>query len=946
MTFTSSLRTALSFRVRQVTALALLFYVAVSVVLFLTDRLAPTSNAEKQDALGLNLEEAYEDLYVITARPHPFNSRQNDRVRTYLLSRLNDVAEGHSHVHVLNDNTTAAFQDGSVVTYFQGNNILVRVDGSQVMGDGSGVLFSVHFDSVSTAPGATDDGMNIASLLQMVAYLAQNRPRRTAIFNFNNGEEDGLHGAHSFLAHPWSNLTSTFLNFEGAGAGGRPFLFRANSLPILRAFTHAHVPHLLANAISADAFAMRVIRSETDYAVYAGPRTSPSLLGGQFGVADHSGYTGTGGGMRGADVAFYQHRARYHTPEDSIRAMGRQGTRKALWASMETVRGAGAALLSMSARSLGEDVVEDAEPATYFSLFGTFLIAFPLRTLFFANIILLVLGPIILLSFSFLLYRQSLLLDSGWVRSTRGYGRFWFALLVSIGLHIGLVAGYLKLNPYTAHAHSAAVLASILTLSYIGFTLVLSIAQYVRPVPPAKQKFAILIEVYFVTWVFLVGATIFVGTKNLSGLYWVGAWNATALLAATLGMIEGLVGHGHSGREIILPCPPEDADGGQSHEEQEEAATERTPLINSHRTTQLPPSSVSILLDESVQDRSSLWWMAQMLFSVPVPLYFLGTLLQLWIQSMAQTAPDGGWTGILFIPLSLASILILLPLAPYAHKMHYLLTTLVVLVFVASTTYSWLVWPFNTSDSRLKVWFTSYVELTNLTQAPTANVLAAPQLVRATTELSAVSGFVDRVVVELPSSQAANASLACADKGRRPGLATCSWTVSSRWHPSVSRNGTWIQARAVRVNVTTARFNVRGENTRACRVSVANRTLRRFRVRSDTEHKWTEYTLPGTEDALPVRELRLWSRTWDDAFEAEIVFTEDNGGPIEGHVSCDWAEYAGGWTGGIASRPPVNGRTGAWIPALEEVLAFLPEWAVVTKIDDGLVLAESGFLLE
>jgi Zn-dependent M28 family amino/carboxypeptidase len=39
--------------------------------------------------------------------------------------------------------------------------------------------------------------MNIASLLQMVIYLSKNQPRRTAIFNFNNGEEDGLHGAHS-----------------------------------------------------------------------------------------------------------------------------------------------------------------------------------------------------------------------------------------------------------------------------------------------------------------------------------------------------------------------------------------------------------------------------------------------------------------------------------------------------------------------------------------------------------------------------------------------------------------------------------------------------------------------------------------------------------------------------------------------------------------------------
>ena len=62
---------------------------------------------------------------------------------------------------------------------------------------GSAVLFSAHYDSVSTGPGATDDGMSVVSLVQMVKYLAHNRPRRTAVFNINNGEEDGLHGAQT-----------------------------------------------------------------------------------------------------------------------------------------------------------------------------------------------------------------------------------------------------------------------------------------------------------------------------------------------------------------------------------------------------------------------------------------------------------------------------------------------------------------------------------------------------------------------------------------------------------------------------------------------------------------------------------------------------------------------------------------------------------------------------
>lgn len=60
------------------------------------------------------------------------------------------------------------------------------------------MLFSAHYDSVSTAPGTTDDGMGVVTLIQMVEYLGERRPKRTAVFNINNGEEDGLHGAHVY----------------------------------------------------------------------------------------------------------------------------------------------------------------------------------------------------------------------------------------------------------------------------------------------------------------------------------------------------------------------------------------------------------------------------------------------------------------------------------------------------------------------------------------------------------------------------------------------------------------------------------------------------------------------------------------------------------------------------------------------------------------------------
>jgi len=133
----------------------------------------------------------------ITAHPHPYNSHYNDAVHAYILSRLRPVAASTSYVHLSNDQTSnGSWASPGYGVYFEGTNILVKIDGK---GSGStdGVLFSAHYDSVSTAPGATDDGMGVVTLLQLIDHFAKNRPNRTAIFNINNGEEDWLNGAHA-----------------------------------------------------------------------------------------------------------------------------------------------------------------------------------------------------------------------------------------------------------------------------------------------------------------------------------------------------------------------------------------------------------------------------------------------------------------------------------------------------------------------------------------------------------------------------------------------------------------------------------------------------------------------------------------------------------------------------------------------------------------------------
>jgi len=143
----------------------------------------------------------------IAGRPHPFDSHANDAVHDHILSRVREATTGIAYVHIVDDivsNATYHYgadeeEDAStkkkpVAVYQEGNNILVKVDGREPSLEA--VLFSAHFDSVSTGSGATDDGMGVATLLQLVEYFAKNQPKRTVIFNINNAEEDGLNGAH------------------------------------------------------------------------------------------------------------------------------------------------------------------------------------------------------------------------------------------------------------------------------------------------------------------------------------------------------------------------------------------------------------------------------------------------------------------------------------------------------------------------------------------------------------------------------------------------------------------------------------------------------------------------------------------------------------------------------------------------------------------------------
>ncbi|TFK50887.1 Zn-dependent exopeptidase [Heliocybe sulcata] len=908
---------AFAFRTITTTLLAVLIYV----VLFLAVSITDDVPSIPKNLHGLNLTQADLDLHLITLRPHPYISHFNDVVRSYILSRVQDVASVHpSWVHVDSDTRSSASwatKASPHAVYFQGTNVLVKIDGTDPSyRDKDAVLFSAHYDSVSTAPGVTDDGMGVVTLLAMVEYLAKNRPRRTAVFNINNGEEDGLNGAHAFLEHPWSNITSTFLNLEGAAAGGRPILFRTTSHSPTRAFTSKYVPHPHSNVIAADGYSTGVLRSYTDYSVYEAA------------------------GYEGLDLAFYKGRSKYHTKYDAVPTT--EGGRRALWAMMESVLGAGNALLNE------EGVGKGGGKAVYFDFLGSSLVLLALRTEFVLDVILLVLGPISLIVLGALIYARkqreranALMVGEHIVPKkhwARGWGRFWLALLVGIGAQVGLVAGFVNLNPFIIHSSPFVVLTSTMSLAYLGLLLPLRLFTRFLPVPPAKQKLAIMLEMYPLTWVFLVIATVAADRWGIAATYWVTVLNLAVLLGCVVGCVEALVGKGHAGLEegdrerrrfvrgVRYEVGSENGEdginGAEGREVEDEVPTEITPLMRQQRVRDRDGHEYVVADDETDKeetDEAVGWWAVQMLFMTVLPVVLLLQVAFLVVNTLGQSLVDGSPAWVVYAGTCVISFLTVLPLAPFMHKMHKGVTFIAVAIFILTILYSWTVFPF-TSAAPFKVFFLQSVEISGQQTVATTSLIGAPS-------------YLKKVVAELPSTYGTHVN--CSDSSVRADLTACTWHSELMPTPEAGAEQ-FITLNATRLNGTSAELSFWGTNTRACRLYFDNGPVQYLHV-YEGDKKRTEMQ-PGygiSEKGLV--DVRLWSREWDEAFRVEVGWDLERG--LEGRVACEWAEYESGTAG---TGLPNNGAS---IPALEEALAFLPQWAVLTKANDGLVEAWERFVV-
>ncbi|MGB0495904.1 MAG: M28 family peptidase [Kangiellaceae bacterium] len=187
---------------------------------------------------GFNAKRAFEDLSHLLLinnkeQPHPVDSIENEIVAKRIISTMRSL--GYQE-EIQKQEFCLDHKNGSAKCALI-NNIIFRLNGSTHANkttdnhSNQAILLSAHYDSVNAAPGASDAGTAVATLIE-IARLLSDKPqaRNDIVFLFNDGEEAGLLGARAFMEnHPYAKEIKWVLNLDAIGSSGRSLMIETDN---------------------------------------------------------------------------------------------------------------------------------------------------------------------------------------------------------------------------------------------------------------------------------------------------------------------------------------------------------------------------------------------------------------------------------------------------------------------------------------------------------------------------------------------------------------------------------------------------------------------------------------------------------------------------------------------------------------------------------------------
>lgn len=958
-TIGSFVRSTFGFNSVPLTTLVTITTVLLGLLVYVSTSVTPPDVTDAQKPL---LNYAWTQLGEISRYPHPYFSHDNDRVRQHILNEVYSLAGSSEHfegaqIEVDDSQTDIFIQKEDVfdktappgkLTYFEGNNVVVRLSSKHSDKSLGAILLSAHFDSVPSSFGVTDDGAGIATMLAVLKHtLAQTEgPKRDIIFNFNNNEEFGLLGAEAFMHHSWAKNVSAFINLEGTGAGGKAILFRASDYGVASHYSAAQMP--FASSVYQEGFSNGFIHSQTDYKVY------------------------TEGGLRGLDIAFYKPRALYHTRRDNIAETTKQALNHMLVNTIDVTQ-------SMT----DADVFDhEDQPAVFSDIGGYLFIILPLQYVFVVSCLTLAVGPIFV-GFLFLLVLRKQI-SAGLSETILGG---WLRSIVSVG--VGATATYFVVEAlhlgnelYIVRSFYTPLFAGLGTFIFVNYVL-LGFFHFVRPV--CDQKLIILLELSVVLWALLLMSVIHEATHRATGEYHFLVLYIVVATASILGLF------GHLVTSTATTTSAVQGTGVEEDTVDASEATETSPLLpETNADSAAEPTSHGAIVDpENQQEDKTLQkiavsmgydWSIQFLLVVPITFFVTFGLAASLLDGLHQTPLESEKSAdFVYTTITAMSVLIGITFLPFVHKLQVFVPIVVLGVAVTASFVHILSPPFS-SDAPAKMRFVQNINLDEGTSF--ANVLGR-------------QGVLQEVLEYIPSTDTHKPN--CTSRG--DGVENCNYVAPRPWlidgerlssdgDSSVGLPSNLLEVNVVPVNETSSgpfdrfdgRFRIAALNNRGCVLRfnttrfqsgkvetgvspVKMVTLRHNRVGKTgittgsggrfSTYGWTRDPKTGKDEFRSfmhgVDDVTLHKLDWEDPeYDIQLSWIprwyevgdpEDEGkdglkNRLGVTVTCSWSEYLHPTSIEDEHGQP---RIVDKIPAFNELNDFSPAWSIWSNQGRGLV---------
>ena len=315
---------------------------------------SPLSVDSPTDVFSAERAEKHLQELVGDGIPHPAGSEQNkvvgDRVIAILRSMgYEDVQEQNSSQPIRFSRELGEPQSVPI------RNLYAIKQGDSELG---AVMLVCHYDSVPYGPGASDDGVGVAAVLE-IAKMAQSfsEPGRDVVFMFTDGEEYGLLGAKAFVdENELVDEIEFVVNLEARGTSGSSLMFQTSndSAQMISIFAKT-----AARPVSSSIFEeiYKRLPNDTDFTIFRDQAK-----------------------MRGFNFAFIGDARNYHTPNDNFETADRGSLQH---------HGQNAWGLVKQLRSL-PDLPTENRSVVYFDFFGRVLLSWNVNLAVVASGIVLV----------------------------------------------------------------------------------------------------------------------------------------------------------------------------------------------------------------------------------------------------------------------------------------------------------------------------------------------------------------------------------------------------------------------------------------------------------------------------------------------------------------------------------------------------------------------------